>query len=76
MQIGREREDEREGEEREKSLCAGRERKRWAGRGNGGRWGWEVLDETPSPPCTAPTILRPGQGKRGVARHHTRLHRI
>lgn len=43
---------------------------------NGGRWGCGVLDETPSPPCTAPTILRPGPGKRGAARHHTRLHRI
>jgi hypothetical protein len=74
----RERGRERRGEERER-VCVrngngGTEEV--GGDRNGGRWGCGVLDETPSPPCTAPTILRPGPGKRGAARHHTRLHRI
>ena len=36
---------------------------------NGGRWGWGGLDETPSPPCTAPTSY--GRGRGSVARRRT-----
>ena len=71
MQIGRDRGREKRGEERER-VCVRDGNGRTGevgGERNGGRWGWGVLDETPSPPCTAPTSY--GRGRGSVARRRT-----